>query len=121
MALISGSLPPQTCYGTPQQMLDLFAQYLSIPTQNVILEKTFSTNFNGTAVTTVPTQRTASVAVAGASSGDPVLIGVPNNPPSGVIYDGYASSNTVYIRATFLTAQTPGTVTFKVKVLKASS
>lgn len=101
-------------------MLDLFAQYLSIPTQNVILEKTFSTNFGGTAKTAL-SQTSASVAVAGASSGDPVLIGLPANPPSGVIYDGFATSNSVSIRATFLTAQTPGTVTFKIKVLKASS
>jgi hypothetical protein len=28
MPLIPGSLPPDTCYGTPQSLLELFAQYL---------------------------------------------------------------------------------------------
>jgi hypothetical protein len=31
MALIPGSLPSDTCYGTPQELLELFAQYLDIP------------------------------------------------------------------------------------------
>jgi len=31
MSLIPGELPAGTCYGTPQELLDLFAQYLTIP------------------------------------------------------------------------------------------
>lgn len=31
MALIPGTLPTGTCYGTPQDLLELFAQYLDIP------------------------------------------------------------------------------------------
>ena len=31
MALIPGILPSGTCYGTPQDLLELFAQYLNIP------------------------------------------------------------------------------------------
>jgi len=31
MALIPGTLPTGTCYGTPQDLLELFAQYLEIP------------------------------------------------------------------------------------------
>lgn len=31
MALIPGTLPSDTCYGTPQDLLELFAQYLDVP------------------------------------------------------------------------------------------
>jgi len=31
MALIPGTLPNDTCYGTPQDLLELFAQYLDVP------------------------------------------------------------------------------------------
>jgi hypothetical protein len=31
MALVPGTLPTGTCYGTPQDLLELFAQYLDIP------------------------------------------------------------------------------------------
>jgi hypothetical protein len=31
MSLIPGSLPSDTCFGTPQELLELFAQYLDIP------------------------------------------------------------------------------------------
>lgn len=31
MSLIPGTLPSGACYGTPQELLDLFAQYLDIP------------------------------------------------------------------------------------------
>ena len=30
MALVSGKLPAGTCYGTPQQLLDIFSQHLSV-------------------------------------------------------------------------------------------
>lgn len=118
MALISGSLPPQTCYGTPQQLLDLFAQYLSVPTQNVILEGSKTFDFPSS---TVGTAQTTTLSIAGASVGDPVLIGLPSSPTTGVVFDGYVSSaNTVTIRANYLTTVDPGSQTFKVKVLKLS-
>jgi hypothetical protein len=118
MALISGSLPPQTCYGTPQQLIDLFAQYLSVPTQNVILEGTKTFNFpSGTA----GTAQVTTLSVAGASTGDPVLIGLPSSPQAGCVFDGYvASANTVTIRCNYLASVDPGEQTFRVKVLKVS-
>jgi hypothetical protein len=119
MALISGSLPPQTCYGTPQQLLDLFAQYLSPPTQNVILEGTL-TNYNpGTG--NAGAFATATLSIAGASVGDPVLIGLPANPSTGVVFDGYVNAaNTVTVRCNYLTTTDPAPQTFKVKVFKVS-
>jgi len=42
MALIPGNLPAGTCYGSPQQLMDLFAQYLSAPatTQAILYSAT---------------------------------------------------------------------------------
>ena len=118
MALIAGSLPPQTCYGTPQQLIDLFAQYLSAPTQNVILEGTLTHNFPSS---TVGTAQTQTLSVAGASVGDPVLVGLPSSPTTGVVFDAYvASANTVTVRCNYLTTVDPGSQTFKIKVLKVS-
>lgn len=118
MALISGSLPPQTCYGTPQQLLDLFAQYLSAPTQNVILEGTKTHDFP---LGNLGNISTTTLSVAGASVGDPVLIGLPSTPTEGVVFDGYvASANTVTVRCNYLKTVDPASQTFKVKVLKAS-
>jgi len=118
MALIAGSLPPQTCYGTPQQLLDLFAQYLSSPTQNVILEGTLTYNFP---FSTSGTAQTATLSVAGASVGDPVLVGLPSIPTTGMIFDAYVSSaNTVTVRCNYLTSGDPSSQTFKIKVLKVS-
>ena len=118
MALISGSLPPQTCYGTPQQLLDLFAQYLSTPTQNVVLEGSVTYDFPSQAIGTAAT---TTVNVAGASVGDPVLIGLPSSPTTGVVFDGYvASSNIVTIRCNYLGSVNPPSQTFRVKVLKNS-
>lgn len=118
MALIAGSLPPQTCYGTPQQLLDLFAQYLSSPTQNVILEGTLTFNFPSSGIGTA---QTTTLSVAGASVGDPVLVGLPSSPTTGVVFDGYvASANTVTVRCNYLTTVDPGAQTFKIKVFKVS-
>ena len=118
MALISGSLPPQTCYGTPQQLLDLYAQYLSTPTQNVILEGSVTFNFGSS---TAGNTATTSLSVAGASVGDPVLIGLPSSPTSGCVFDGYVSSaNTVVVRCNYFTTVDPGSQTFRVKVFKVS-
>jgi hypothetical protein len=118
MALISGSLPPQTCYGTPQQLIDLFAQYLSVPTQNVILEGTKTFDFPSS---TAGTAQVTTLSVAGASVGDPVLIGLPSTPTTGCVFDGYvASANTVTIRCNYLTTVDPSSQTFKVKVFKVS-
>jgi len=118
MALISGSLPPQTCYGTPQQLIDLFAQYLSVPTQNVILEGSKTHDFPTSAAGTA---QVTTLSVAGASTGDPVLIGLPTTPQAGCVFDGYvASANTVTIRCNYIAAVDPGSQTFRVKVLKVS-
>ena len=118
MALISGSLPPQTCYGTPQQLLDLFAQYLSPPTQNVILEGSLTYNFPSQGVGTAAV---TTLSIAGASVGDPVLIGLPSSPTTGVVFDGsVASANTVTIRCNYLGTIDPASQTFKVKVFKVS-
>jgi hypothetical protein len=122
MALISGSLPPQTCYGTPQQLLDLFAQYLSPPTQNVVLEGTLTNIFPVTPGGIVGSRSTATLSVAGASVGDPVLVGLPSIPTSGVVFDAYVGSpNSVTVRCNYLTATAnPGSQTLKIKVFKVS-
>lgn len=118
MALISGSLPPQTCYGTPQQLLDLFAQYLSTPTQNVVLDYTTDSLAFSTAAT--GTKQEHIFSIAGASIGDPVLIGLPSGIPTGVVFDGYVSApNLVTLRANFYAAVTTFSASFKVKVFKA--
>lgn len=124
MALISGALPPNTCYGTPQQLIDLFAQYLSLPGQNLILEESASsptlTN-NGTAPA-VGVSCTFSVNVAGASVNDVVVVN-PSSPISQCIVDGYvSSSNVVTVRVMPVVAQTvviPNRNYF-IKVLKYS-
>ena len=43
MALVPGTLPPNTCYGSPQDLLDLFAQYLDIPAVSLSSKVIFST------------------------------------------------------------------------------
>jgi hypothetical protein len=48
MALIPGTLPSDTCYGTPQDLLELFAQYLDVPAFS------FNTNITNLATVTTP-------------------------------------------------------------------
>jgi len=43
MALIPGTLPTDTCYGSPQDLLELFAQFLSIPAVALQSKVSFST------------------------------------------------------------------------------
>ncbi len=43
MALVPGTLPPDTCYGSPQDLLNLFAQYLDIPAVSLSSKVIFST------------------------------------------------------------------------------
>jgi hypothetical protein len=43
MALIPGTLPSDTCYGTPQDLLELFAQYLDVPAFALNSKVVFST------------------------------------------------------------------------------
>jgi hypothetical protein len=43
MSLIPGSLPSDTCYGTPQELLELFAQYLDIPAFAISSKVLYST------------------------------------------------------------------------------
>lgn len=125
MALISGSLPPQTCYGTPQQMLDLFAQYLSSPTQNIILDSG-SLSFPPASVVGTPKADGSVIDViydcAGSSTGDAVVVPVIS-PDTGLVFSGWVSTpNTVTIRCTNASGGnktfTAGQYNFKVKVIK---
>lgn len=121
MPLIAGSLPPNTCYGTPQQLLDLFGAYLSLPGQNIVLEGKKSSTFNTTAGTTmvIGDTKTDTLTVSGASQGDPAIIGFPTNQPS-IVFDAFVSApNIVTIRATFTKAVAmPTAQTYTVKVFK---
>ena len=47
MALIPGTLPSDTCYGTPQDLLELFAQYLDVPAFALNSKVVFSTVSTG--------------------------------------------------------------------------
>ena len=47
MALIPGTLPNDTCYGTPQDLLELFAQYLDVPAFALNSKVVFSTSNAG--------------------------------------------------------------------------
>jgi hypothetical protein len=47
MALIPGTLPSDTCYGTPQDLLELFAQYLDVPAFALNSKVVFSTSSTG--------------------------------------------------------------------------
>jgi len=47
MALIPGTLPNDTCYGTPQDLLELFAQYLDVPAFALSSKVVFSTTNTG--------------------------------------------------------------------------
>ena len=124
MALISGSLPPQTCYGTPQQMLDLFAQYLSSPTQNIILDSG-SLSFPPASAAGSKANGSATDVIydcAGSSTGDAVVVPVIS-PDTGLVFSGWVSTpNTVTIRCTNASGVsktlTTGQYNFKVKVIK---
>lgn len=123
MALIAGSLPPNTCYGTPQQLLDLFGAYLSLPGQNIVLEAKKSTAIlTGLSAGTqaIGNVGTDIIIVSGATVGDPVLVGGPV-PTNGTIIDAYVSgANTVTIRCTYVKAipLITGASTYSVKVFK---
>lgn len=124
MALISGALPPNTCYGTPQQLIDLFAQYLSLPGQNLILEESASSPAltNNSTAPGVGVSCQFTVNVAGASVNDVVVVN-PSQPISECVVDGYVSgSNSVTVRVMPIKAQTtviPNRNYF-IKVLKYS-
>lgn len=120
MALIAGSLPPQTCYGTPQQMLDLFAQYLSSPTQNLVLDGGLTSLPQVTIVANGSSD--ATLTIAGASPGDACFVA----PTSFVANVGYVitavctSPNTIIVsRHNIKSAQnTFSSINIRVKVLK---
>ena len=120
MALIAGSLPPQTCYGTPQQMLDLFAQYLSTPSQNIILESG-STSFPATALTAFSSSDRF-VDVAGASIGDAVVFAPTSAYPGNTVafFAWVSSPNSVQVRIQNVSSNsfTSTAFTYRVKVLK---
>ena len=117
MALISGSLPPQTCYGTPQQMLDLFAQYLSSPTQNIIIDSPVC-SFVGTIPSSLYLDLT--YGAAGASVGDIVAISAEGSFSSqNVWFSGTVSAaNQVTIRGHSTAAIVVAAISFRFKVLK---
>ncbi|NBO25987.1 MAG: hypothetical protein EBU96_04195 [Actinobacteria bacterium] len=125
MALIAGSIPPNTCYGTPQQLLDLFAQYLALPGQNLILEakKENPTLTNNTTTPAVGTNCTFTVDVAGASLNDVVVVN-PSALVDKCVVEGFvSSSNQVTIRVmpiATLSSVIPNR-TYFLKVLKYSS
>lgn len=124
MALIAGALPPNTCYGTPQQLLDLFAQYLALPGQNLILEaKKTSPTLTGTQPLAAGSSCTFTVDVAGASLGDLVVVN-PSSPIAECFVDGYVSSSnqvTVRILATKLQTSSLPNRDYYIKVLKYST
>jgi hypothetical protein len=125
MALISGALPPNTCYGTPQQLLDLFSQYLSLPGQNLILEgKAISPTLSNNAIAPVAGANcTFSVSLAGASLNDLVVVN-PTSPIDKCVVEGYVSgSNVVTVRVMPIAtlATTIPDRTYFIKVLKYSS
>lgn len=119
MPLIAGSLPPNTCYGTPQQLLDLFGAYLSLPGQNIVLEGKINTNFGLSGARAVGDTGTATLTVSGASQGDPVLISFPSST-AGVIFDAFVSgANVVTVRSHYLKAiNAISNATYTVKVFK---
>jgi len=72
MALIPGTLPSDTCYGTPQDLLELFAQYLDIPAFALNNKVVFSTTNPGASAndiiwfdTNTPTNPILKVTVSG--------------------------------------------------------
>ena len=72
MALIPGTLPTDTCYGTPQDLLELFAQFLDIPAVALQSKVFFST--------TAPT--------------DPTSIWIDTNTPTNPILKLYVPGAT---------------------------
>jgi hypothetical protein len=71
MALIPGTLPNDTCYGTPQDLLELFAQYLDVPAFALNSKVVFGTSSAGLTAdvvwfdTTVPTNPILKITVSG--------------------------------------------------------
>ena len=68
------------------------------------------------------TSLSSDLSIAGASVGDPVLVGLPSTPTAGVFFDGYVSApNTVKVRCNhFAAGIDPSEQTFKIKVFKVS-
>jgi hypothetical protein len=71
MALIPGTLPNDTCYGTPQDLLELFAQYLDVPAFALNSKVVFGTSSVGLTAdvvwfdTTAPTNPILKITVSG--------------------------------------------------------
>jgi hypothetical protein len=71
MALIPGTLPNDTCYGTPQDLLELFAQYLDVPAFALNSKVVFGTSSAGLTAdviwfdTTAPTNPIMKITVSG--------------------------------------------------------
>ena len=71
MPLVPGKLPAGTCYGTPQQLLDIFSQYLSVTgTDQGVL---YTTNTNSPPLVTDVTEPTPRLWVDRSASNSPVV------------------------------------------------
>jgi hypothetical protein len=120
MALIAGSLPPQTCYGTPQQMLDLFAQYLSSPTQNLVLDGGLTSLPAATIVADGASDST--LTIAGASPGDACFVAPTgfSQAPGYIISAVCNSPNTIIVSRHNIksTQNSFPQINIRVKVLK---
>jgi hypothetical protein len=120
MALIAGSLPPQTCYGTPQQMLDLFAQYLSSPTQNLVLDGGLTSLPQITIQADGASDST--LTIAGASPGDACFVALQSfsQAPGYIISAVCNSPNTIIVSRHNIksTQNTFPSIIIRVKVLK---
>jgi hypothetical protein len=87
MPLVPGKLPPGTCYGTPQQLLEAFSQHLSVAgTDQGIL---YTTTSNSAPVVVDPTEPSPRLWVDRALNSSPILYG----------YGGVETQNWVQIGA----------------------
>jgi hypothetical protein len=77
MALVPGTLPTGTCYGTPQDLLELFAQYLDLPSftvSTVVQVVEGSTTTSVTVNTSTLTDTGLSVTITPVSASNRVLV-----------------------------------------------
>lgn len=77
MALVPGTLPTGTCYGTPQDLLELFAQYLDLPsfTVSTVVQAVEGSTTTSVAVnTTTLTDTGLSVTITPVSASNRVLV-----------------------------------------------
>jgi hypothetical protein len=92
MALIPGTLPSDTCYGTPQDLLELFAQYLDVPA--------FSFNTNITNLTAVTTPSPSDYLIISQSSVAKKITYANLVPPANKAFFFYKSTDQTVTTAT---------------------